>query len=213
MIVTHSADLPLTFEEMPLIWMIFATNFHSNRSRGYKIATHPECLGIQITHIEKIWLAILIALLQQVLFAKWVEKIVWLQHWCVQLLANKRAHWTHLLFGWLYALFIHNCINGLGTKATYLFLHAVSCCARTTVEDKKISIWALHVGTFNRYLTTFFISIIFVEVIKLCRESRATTVLFKTSNHPSMSHFVLAYFLFLATARNCQQFYFYLSVC
>ena len=34
LIVTHSEDLPLIFEEMPLILMIFATHFHAYRLRG-----------------------------------------------------------------------------------------------------------------------------------------------------------------------------------
>ena len=57
LIVTHSADLPLIFEEMPLILMIFATHFHSYRLRGCEIEAHPEYLGFQITHFEKFWLA------------------------------------------------------------------------------------------------------------------------------------------------------------
>ena len=45
LIVTHSADLPLTFEEQPLILMIFATHFHSHRLWGCEIEAHPEYLG------------------------------------------------------------------------------------------------------------------------------------------------------------------------
>ena len=53
----HYADLPLIiFEKMPLNLMIFATHFHSYRLRGCEIWAHPEYLGFQITHFEKIWL-------------------------------------------------------------------------------------------------------------------------------------------------------------
>ena len=54
---THSADLPLIFEEQPLILMIFATHFQSHRLWGCEIDAHPEYLGFQITHFEKFWLA------------------------------------------------------------------------------------------------------------------------------------------------------------
>ena len=56
LIVTHFADLPLIFTEMPLILMIFARHFHSYRLSGCEFLAHPEYLGFQITYFENFWL-------------------------------------------------------------------------------------------------------------------------------------------------------------
>ena len=55
-VATNFADLPLTFEKLPLVLMDFATHFHSTDWGAVKFGL-SRIFGTKFTHFGKLWLA------------------------------------------------------------------------------------------------------------------------------------------------------------